>query len=65
MGLVALIAALVLLGGPAFGLVVLATGGDLHVRDGAARIAFDLVLGSLLLVAARRCLTTHSAVTAA
>lgn len=64
-GLVALVAALALLGGPAFGFAVLISGGDLHIRGGALRLAFDLVVGSLLMGAAVRRLTGKPTVTAA
>jgi len=58
-GLAALMGALALLRGPLFGLVVLASGGDLYVSGGALRVVFDLVVGSLLLQAATRRLTPH------
>ena len=64
-GLVALVAALVLLGGPVFGFTVLVSGGDLHIRGGAPRLAFDLVVGLLLLGAAVRRLASRPRETAA
>lgn len=64
-GLVALVAALALLGGPAFGFAVFVSGGDLHVRGGALRIVFDLVVGALLMGAAMSRLTGRPSVTAA
>lgn len=64
-GLMALMAALVLLGGPAFGFAVLVSGGDLHIRGGALRLVFDLAVGSLLMRAAMRRLTAQPAMTAA
>lgn len=64
-GLLALAAALALLGGPAFGIAVLLSGGDLHIRGGALRLAFDLIVGSLLMVGAMRRLTAPPTMTAA
>ena len=64
-GVAALMGALALLGGPLFGLVVLASGGDLYVSGGALRLAFDLVVGFLLLHAATTRLALRSRTTAA
>lgn len=63
-GLVALLAALAVLGGPAFGVAAVVAGGDLYIRGGALRLAFDLIVGSLLMGAAMRRLTAQPATTA-
>ncbi len=59
-GLVLMLMGLLVIGGPLFGLAGLLLGGVVHVRGGALRVAFDLVVGTVLLSSAFRLLGARS-----